>query len=148
MQKGYTLSELIVVMAIALILLAASVPLVNFLSDKIDTFDSMDAVIRRARASAMKSGGYAALIIGDGNSVILTEGKPLKSTITFTTPQGPRNHRIPESYNQAVILYNSQGKVISGKTVDIDGILYKTTNRLIKDKETKYIHRSFGGLIN
>jgi hypothetical protein len=106
----------------------------------------MSIVVQRTRATAQRHQTYAALLIAQGNAIIVRENnEPDKITFSIL----PRKHerlQISDEYKPATVIFDKRGHVLI-KDIIVDGIPYKTANRLIKGTETRYIHRTMGGFI-
>ncbi len=150
-MKSFTLCELLVVMAIMLLLMAAVVPVYRHCADW--SLDVMPEALRFTRALAMQ-GSYAAMLIRQDNlgnwSICMKVGR-----IPVTPPSGPiyetlidldtKRIQVPDEYETAVVVYGNNGHLITGFDVLIDGQAYRSTNQLVLDGEVRMLHRYLGG---
>lgn len=143
-MKAFTLTEILVVMAVILILLSLCVPLYR----KAANFqvDVMPEALRYTHAMR-RSNGYSVMMVRAdtlGTFAICMEagGIPLVASIDLDT----KRIQVPE-YDPAVVIYDSRGRLCTGMEVLIDGTVYKGTNSLVLDGETRWLHRSAGEML-
>ena len=146
MSKAYTLIEIIVVLAVICILSAATLPLVKALKQHMRTLDNMSTIVHRTRTTSQRHQTCTALLIGQGNAIIVRENND-SHKITFSIlPKQHERLTVSDEYKPATVVFDKRGHVLI-KDITVDGAPYKTSNRLIKGTEARYIHRTMGGLI-
>ncbi len=143
-MKAFTLTELIVVMAVMLILLSITVPLYRQAANF--TLDVVPEALRCTHSMA-RQGGYAVMLIrhdeiGTFAICMKADGIPLTASIDLNT----KRISIPE-YEPAIVVYDSRGHLRTGMRVIIDGDEYVGTNRLTLAGTTSWLHRSSGDII-
>lgn len=150
-MKSFTLTELLVVMSIMLLLMVAVIPVYRHCVDW--TLDVMPEALRYTRAIAMQ-GTYAAMLIRQdklGTWSICMEVQripvtPLSGPIYETVIDlDTKRMQIPDGYQTALVVYGSDGHLINGFGVLIEGQPYTSTNQLVLDGEVRMLHRYLGG---
>jgi len=143
-MKAFTLAELLVVMAVMIILMSVAVPVYRHCADF--TLDAVPQALQYTNTVARQKGFAAMLIRQDelGTWAICMEasGIPLTASIDLDT----KRLQIPD-YKPAVVIYNNRGHLRTGMDIIIDGQVYTSTNQLVLDGETKWLHRSMGEII-
>lgn len=143
-MKAFSLTELLVVMGIILILLSVCIPLCRHAADF--QMDVMPEALRYTHAMRSPN-SYSAMMVRADNLgtfaiCMKASGIPLVASIDLDT----KRIQVPE-YEPAVVIYDSRGRLRTGMEVLIDGSSYTSTNKLILDGKTKWLHRSQGEMI-
>ncbi len=150
-MKAFSLVEILVVLAVISILLVVCIPLYRHAADF--QMDVMPEALRCTRALAMQ-GTYAAMLIRQdslGNwsicmgiqriAVMPTSGILYEALIDLDT----KRIQVPDEYESALVVYDSSGQLINGFDILVDGQAYTSTNQLVFDGKTKWLHRYMGG---
>ena len=156
-MKSFTLSELLVVMAVMLILLGFATPLIQHCKNY--QHDTMSLALRQTRAltTFTRQKNYGVLMIRNEQEGTLaycmvatyTRRQPLdpRAPLEPRINLGPKEIKVP-AYDPAVVVYDRRGRLCVGIDVDIDGQRYTSTNQLVLDGEVKWLHRYMGGFAN
>ena len=156
MKKAFTLSELLVVMAIMVILLGVAVPLVKYCQRW--RTDTMPLALRQTRALTRQK-TYGVMMIRNEPDKQETWAYCMVATYVPRAPLDPRAPLEPTinrgtkriqvpGYDPAVVVYDRDRRLCVGIDVDVDGQRYTSTNQLVLDGEIKWLHRYMGGFAN
>jgi len=144
-MRAFTLTEMLVVMAVILILMSVCIPLYRHAANF--QMDTMPEALRCTHAMRSPNGYSVMMVRADtlGTFAICMEanGIPLVASIDLDT----KRIQVPE-YDPAIVIYDSRGRLCTGREVIIEGTVYEGTNKLVLDGETKWLHRSRGEMIS
>ena len=152
-MKSFTLSELLVVMAVMVILLGIAAPIVKYC--KTYRHDTMPLALRQTRALTRER-NFGVMLIRDEQDERGTVAYCMVATYIPSKPLDPRaplepminigtkEIKVPD-YDPAVVVYDRRGHLCVGVDVDVDGQRYTSTNQLVLDGEIKWLHRYMGG---
>ena len=143
-MKAFTLTEVLVVMAVISILLFVCIPLYRHAADF--QMDVMPEALRYTHARR-PANGYSVMMVrkdelGTFAICMKASGIPLIASIGLDT----KRIQVPD-YEPAVVIYDSRGRLRMGMEVLIDGSSYTSTNKLILDGKTKWLHKSMGEML-
>lgn len=154
MKKAFTLTELIIVMAVIVILLGASMPIVKYCKNWRQ--DTMPLALRQTRALTRQK-NYGVMLVRDE-----PDGTVAYCMVATYVPRGPLDPLAPleptinlgtkridvPAYDLAVVVFDRGGRLCVGLEVEVDGQRYTSTNQLTLNGETKWLHRYMGGFAN
>ena len=143
-MKAFSLVEILVVLAVISILLVVCIPLYRHAADF--QMDVMPEALRYTHAM-QRHGGYAVMMVrkdqlGTFAICMKAGGIPLIASIDLDT----KRIQVPE-YEPAVVIYDSRGRLQTGMVILIDGSSYTSTNKLILDGKTRWLHKSMGEIL-
>ncbi len=143
-MKAFTLTEVLVVMAVISILLFVCIPLYRHAADF--QMDVMPEALRYTHAMR-PANGYSVMMVrkdelGTFAICMKASGIPLIASIGLDT----KRIQVPD-YEPAVVIYDSRGRLRMGMEVLIDGSSYTSTNNLVLDGKTRWLHKSMGEML-
>lgn len=162
MKRGFALSELLIVIAVMVILMAAAFPAVRAIQSAIDSADTLPVLLEQARVAAMRSNHYAACIItrqpdGTNWGILVVEDTAYPYTpadgdmVAMVTGNVMGMHskprKVPADYTAAVVLYNKHGHCCPHRNLRVDGIPQKSVAALDRGGTMRYLHRYLGGFV-
>jgi prepilin-type N-terminal cleavage/methylation domain-containing protein len=156
-MKGFSLSELLIVLAIMLILAALAVPAGKALHTAFGAVDTMPVALRRAHVEAQRTQAYSAVAVvkQDGKawafilvpdaSYVYTEADG--DLVVLRTPPDTHRYDVPDDYETAVALYDKNGHCCPGRNLRVDGAPRQSVASLQRGDSTRYLHRYLGGFV-